>query len=104
MFGTVAHCKVLPGKLQALTDYGERWVREQGRAPGEIAVYMLKEERDPDGIFMVAVFEDREAYFANANNPMTDQFYQGFRAFLQSDPEWHDGEVLDPLNVTSSQT
>ena len=42
---------------------------------------------------MVAVFESKETYEANANDPAQDAWYRKFRALLTADPEWNDGEV-----------
>ena len=41
---------------------------------------------------MIAMFEDKEAYFANANDPEQDRWYQRFRERLEVDPVWEDGE------------
>ncbi|MBI4505724.1 MAG: hypothetical protein HY691_09340 [Chloroflexi bacterium] len=44
------------------------------------------------------VFQDRETYMRNADDPDQDRWYKELRVHLAGDPEWEDGEVL--LSVT----
>ncbi|HUG15754.1 MAG TPA: hypothetical protein VMM78_12155 [Thermomicrobiales bacterium] len=97
MFGTVARLKVKPGREQDLMAASEAWNREttaQGLAVGAIAEYVFKLENPQNEYIMVAIFNDRESYFANAARPETDQQYRQLRALLESDPEWNDGQVV----------
>jgi hypothetical protein len=41
---------------------------------------------------IVAVFDDRDTYFENADAPEQDARYQRMRALLADDPTWTDGE------------
>jgi hypothetical protein len=41
---------------------------------------------------MVVRFTDRESYVANADSPGQDDRYHEFRALMESDPVWYDGE------------
>lgn len=43
---------------------------------------------------MVVVFQDRESYFANANDPAQDEFFQRMMEMLDGEPVWHDGEIV----------
>ena len=43
---------------------------------------------------IVVVFENKEAYRANADSPEQDARYQKLRALLEDDPEWNDGEIV----------
>jgi len=46
-----------------------------------------------NGEVMVAVFFDsKEAYTANASDPGMHERYLRYRALLEADPEWTDGE------------
>jgi hypothetical protein len=48
---------------------------------------------DDDGAVIAAIlFEDEEAYSANAHDPATEEWYGRFRALLEDDPGWTDGE------------
>lgn len=95
MYGTVFRMRVVPGKEQELLELGERWAREQGfRTPGYIGEYVYRSESNPRAFIGAVLFESREAYLANADNPEQDRWYQQFRALLESDPEWNDGEIV----------
>ncbi len=91
MYGTIARIKIDPSKLQELIDLGQR----MGTAPGQIARYVYQMDADPGEMFLVAVFESKEAYWANAQSPEQNQRFMELRAMLLEDPEWHDGEIVD---------
>jgi len=42
----------------------------------------------------IAVFDSKESYRANAEDPEQDAFYQRWRALMDADPEWNDGEII----------
>ncbi len=92
MYGTVAQMKVKPGKMaefmKTVSDTG-------GRQPkgylGEIAYQM---DSDPNEVMLVVFFQDKESYHANANDPEMHKEYEQYRALLDEDPVWHDGEVI----------
>jgi len=91
MYGTIARIKIDPAKLDELKDLGRR----MGKAPGQITRYMYQMDADPGVFFLVAVFESKEAYWANANSPEQHQRFTDLRALLLEDPQWHDGEIVD---------
>lgn len=95
MYGTVAFAKPKAGQEQALVDMLDKWWNE--RAPttrGAIASTIHRNESTPGEIIISVVFESKEAYVANAENPEQDKWYQELRALLDADPRWLDGEVL----------
>ncbi len=95
MYGTVFRMRALPGKEQELLALGERWTRELGsRTPGYVGEYVYRLDTNPREFIGAVLFESREAYMANANSPEQDRWYQDFRALLESDPEWNDGEIV----------
>jgi heme-degrading monooxygenase HmoA len=95
MYGTVFRMRALPGKEQALLELGERWSRERApRTPGYIGEYIFRTDADPREIIGTVLFESREAYTLNADDPEQNRWYQEFRALLETDPEWNDGEVV----------
>jgi quinol monooxygenase YgiN len=73
-------------KLKELFEGDERQV------PGAIGSYTLM-ENDSDNVWMLAIFEDRATYDANADDPAMNDMYVRYRALLEEDPEWHDGEI-----------
>jgi hypothetical protein len=42
----------------------------------------------------VAVFESKEAYWANAQSPEQNARFLQLRALLLDDPQWHDGVIV----------
>jgi quinol monooxygenase YgiN len=93
MYGTIARITPKPGMDQAVVASVEEWQRDRGpRVKGAIAGYVYR--LDKGGLMMAAVFESKEAYVANSEDPAQDRWYQKFRALLETDPEWNDGEVV----------
>jgi quinol monooxygenase YgiN len=91
MYGTIARVKIDPANVEELKALGRRI----GVAPGQIARYVYQMDTNPGELFLVVVFESREAYWANAQSPEQNQRYQEMRALMSADPEWHDGEIVD---------
>jgi len=91
MYGTIAKITTHPsqsGELQALA-------KRMDVAPGELARYVYQMDANPGELWLMAVFESREAYWKNADSPEQHQRYLELRALLSSEPEWHDGEIID---------
>jgi hypothetical protein len=61
---------------------------------GAKADYVFQSDRDANEHTIVAVFRDRDAYVANANDPEQDRWYRQMREHLEADPEWVDGEIV----------
>jgi hypothetical protein len=95
MYGTVFQFKPKAGaeqQLQQLFAAMEGSEGERLRKAGMTATYTFK--LDKGGYVGVAIFESKEKYVANANDPAQDQWYQKFRELLEADPVWNDGEVV----------
>ena len=92
MYGTVARYRVKPGMEQRFMELGPEF--EAHAPPGFVALYVYRLDTNPNEYYLTVVFESKEAYFANANSPEQDAFYHKYRALLEEDPEWHDGEVV----------
>jgi quinol monooxygenase YgiN len=91
MYGTIAKIQVNPAKIEEIQTLSQRI----GLAPGQVARYVYQMDANPDEFYLVAVFESRAAYQANATSPEQHQRYLELRALLTADPEWHDGEIVD---------
>jgi hypothetical protein len=91
MYGTVAKCVIKPENREALRELTKRQMADR-EVRGYVTSYMLF-ENDSDVGWLFAVFEDRATYDANADDPAQDARYREFRALLEADPEWHDGEI-----------
>jgi hypothetical protein len=95
MYGTIARLHPLPGKTEELLSLGES-MRAAPMA-GHHASYMFRPDRNPyfrETVFLVVVFDDADAYRANAESPEQDARYQQMRALLQDEPDWLDGTFL----------
>ena len=66
--------------------------RRERSVSGYVTSYALR-ENDSDTTWLFVIFEDRASYDANADDPAMDAQYREYRALLESDPEWHDGEI-----------
>jgi quinol monooxygenase YgiN len=84
--------KVKPGKMdEFLGTMGDTGGRQPKGYLGEIAYRM---DGNPNEVMLIVFFQDRESYHANANDPEMAKEYEQYRALLDADPEWNDGEVI----------
>jgi quinol monooxygenase YgiN len=51
-------------------------------------------DANPNELYLVAVFESKEAYESNANSPEQDARFREMMEMLAAEPEWHDGEII----------
>ena len=91
MYGTIASFRVKPGVEEQL------FALQAAKDPGEVASYVYRMDADPSILYLVTIFESKAAYVANADRPETDARYQHMRAYLDGEPEWHDGEIVFAL-------
>jgi quinol monooxygenase YgiN len=91
MYGTVASFRIKRGAEQHL----ERELREfeEAGVPGAIGMLVYRMDADPQECYMVVVFSDKAAYFANAQSAEQDRRYQRLLSFMEGPPIWHDGEI-----------
>ncbi len=95
MYETVANIRVKAGHGDELFAVMEKWEHERGHeVKGNLGGYLFRLDRDPQEMILVAVFEDKESYEANADNPEQDKWYQEMRQHLEADPQWNDGEAF----------
>jgi antibiotic biosynthesis monooxygenase (ABM) superfamily enzyme len=92
MFGTVARMRAKPGSEAKLMELMKEY--EALDVPGFVATYVYRLDGDGNDYYMVALFKDRESYFANAQSPDQDRRYRRMRKLFEADPKWHDGEVI----------
>ena len=89
MYGTVARLKVKEGGLEQIRQM------EMNRQPeGFIGTLVFQSDFNPKELWLVAVFKDKAAYFANADSPEQDQEFRQLSEFFTADPDWNDGEVV----------
>jgi quinol monooxygenase YgiN len=92
MYGTVAKMKVKAGKMEELmktmSGPGDRQVK------GHVGEIVYQMDESPNEIMLVVLFEDKASYRANADDPEMHKEYEGYRALLEADPVWHDGQII----------
>jgi quinol monooxygenase YgiN len=92
MYGTVARTRVKPENRAKLQEVFERQTTRR-TVPGMVTAYTLY-ENDGDTAWLFAVFEDRASYDKNADDPAQNEDYLEYRALMEEEPEWHDGEIV----------
>lgn len=91
MYGTIAKARVKAGKAEELSKLmGDR----AGKIPGIVFELMHQCDHDPQEVYLVVGFESKDAYQTNAASPEQHAEYLQYRALLESDPEWHDGTII----------
>ncbi len=92
MYGTVARFKIKPGNEAKLatemSSYGDL------KIDGYVSTTVYKLDSGNNEYLMAVIFRDEASYMKNAEDPAQDKRFQTFRALLQSDPEWNDGEII----------
>lgn len=95
MFGSVFTMRSKPGQEQALVALFDRWNQERRpKIKGSVGGFVFRSADDPRQFIAVAVFDSRESYFANANDPEQDRWYRELVAVLEGEPKFSDGDVL----------
>jgi quinol monooxygenase YgiN len=89
MYGTIAKIKTKPENIKVFMD-----MEMQRRPEGIAGSLVYQSDHDPNEFWLVVVFKDKETYFKNANSPEQHQEYLTFRALMDAEPEWHDGEIV----------
>ena len=95
MYGTVGRVKVKAENREKLVEV----MRAQSNVniPGYHKAYAMFPENHSDTAIMVVLFDDKDSYWKNANDPEQDKRYQEFAQFFESEPEWHDGEWIEGI-------
>lgn len=92
MYGTIAHFRVKPGMrdefIKTMDSFGDTII------PGWRADYHFQMDKDPHEFYLVAIFEDKQSYDANADSAQQHEMYLKFRSFLVEDPQWNDGFIV----------
>jgi len=81
---------------EGMQDRARELMDEQiaAHVPGQVVTYVYKLDSDPNDYYIIAVFDSKESYLANAQSPEQDARYRQLREILQEDPKWHDGEII----------
>jgi len=101
MYGTVARLQIKPGMEETFEIESQRQQAQQ--LAGGIASYLYQMDRDPRECFLVVLFESKEAYVANAQDPRQHKDYLRLMSFLDTEPEWNDGEIISMQDMRLAQ-
>ncbi len=94
MYGTIARMRPKAGHEQQIAELMDQWNRERKpKVSGAVGSYLLRPDRNPDEVLLMAIFDSRETYRANADDPEQDAWYRQLRENLEADPSWEDGEI-----------
>ena len=91
MFGTIGHFTFEPANRAKLD---EVMARQAGvEVDGFVGGYVLYPEGKEGEAYLMAIFSDRDAYYRNADDPAQHERYTEYRALLNEDPTWTDGQI-----------
>ncbi|MDX1664601.1 MAG: hypothetical protein R3272_12470 [Candidatus Promineifilaceae bacterium] len=107
MYGTILKMKLSPQGVKNMSDYyGEIYPEEDeegGRQlpQGALCAIDFQLDDEPDTFIHIAIFESREAYWANAESPEQNERFEKAVAMLQpaGEPEWNDGAVVNVIRA-----
>lgn len=88
MYGTIMRAHVKPDRREEYEKAMSEMVPDP--ATGFVGVQIGWEDKDPNSLVLVVVFNDKESYTRNANEPGTDEMYRKQLEYLESEPEWID--------------
>lgn len=91
MYGTVAKLRLKPGMEAKLIEFSQH---ENDAIDGIVFEHLYRLDNDAQDVMLVVGFTSKEAYQANAESPEQHARYKEYRAMLETDPEWHDGEIF----------
>lgn len=86
MYGTVARIEVQPDKVDEFIACVQRQAIEEEHISGYIGSYVFRLDSGTTRFNLVAIFDSREAYVRNAQDPAQDKRYQEMRALTVDDP------------------
>lgn len=92
MYGTIARMQAKEGAASTFLEVTAEI--EGAAAPGQVAVYVYQMDADSREYYMVAMFDSKESYFANANSSEQHARFMRLMTVLEGEPEWHDGAVV----------
>ncbi len=98
MYGTIARMKLKPNAFEQLETQINS-IEADLAAAGWMSTTVYRSDNDLNEAWLAVVFESKEAYHANAQSPEQAKRYEQMRALLETDPEWHDGEVVSTSSI-----
>ena len=100
MFGTIALAKPKEGQTDAvLALFDEWWNERRPKVKGAIASTVYRNVSNPAELMVAVVFDTKENYVANAEDPEQGEWYNKLVALLEGEPRWIDGDILAHKHV-----
>ena len=90
MYGTVFNLNVKEGHKDKLIEV----MGANDRTPDGMVAWFLMNPDDDTDLIGVAIFENKDAHLANANNPDQHEYFVTMMEHLNSEPTWTDGEYV----------
>jgi quinol monooxygenase YgiN len=91
MYGTVAKLRLKPGMEAKMKEFSQQG---HDSVDGIVFQHLYRLDDNPQDLMLVVGFASKDAYQANAASPDQHARYEEYRAMLEADPEWHDGEII----------
>ena len=86
--------KAKAGERDAVIGMFDRWQEERRpKAKGYERSILTSNLKDPDEFMVGVMFDSKENYDANSNDPEQGAWYQDLRSHLAADPDWLDGRL-----------
>jgi len=96
MYGTVANIRVKAGHQGDLTKLIQEWNTERKpKIHGAQTGYLVQLDSDPQDMIMIGIFDNKDVYTKNADDPEQDRWFRRLMEHLESEPDWHDGEFTE---------
>lgn len=92
MFGTIARMRVKRGMERQLEALSKKF--ESRHVDGWMSTNIYRANDGPGEYWISVVFRDESSYRKNADDPVQGQWFRELVSLLESEPEWHDGEVV----------
>jgi quinol monooxygenase YgiN len=100
MFGTIALRKPKAGSEAQLNAMFDKWWDERRpKIKGAISSTVYRNVSNPAELMIAVVFDSKENYEANANDPEQNAWYQELVKLLEGEPRWIDGDILSHKHV-----
>jgi len=93
MYGTMGKVRVKKENQQKLVETMRG--QQNANIEGFRGAWLMFPENHEDTAILMAIFENRDLYWKNANDPEQDKRYQEFSQYFDSEPEWSDGEWVE---------
>ena len=91
---TIFRMRAKPGERESVVDMFDKWQREHmPKVEGFVRSTIICNWDDDDDLMAEVMFESRETYDANSNDPRQGEWFQNLRSHLIADPDWFNGKL-----------